>query len=241
MTRSIVFGLAILAAVALTGCEVHMGPVNAIRGSGNVKTESRDVHGFDRVDLSGVGTLTITQGSTEALSIQAEDNLLPVLRSDVEGGTLVLGSREAIDATKPIRYDLTLKSLTSLLVSGAGQAEAPSLRSDQLELRVSGVGQVHVAQLTASSLTVDISGSGQVEAAGQAPKQTVTISGTGAYEGAGMSSQQATVNVSGSGHSAVKVSDHLSATISGTGQVTYSGSPTVDQHVSGVGRVVHSG
>src|SRR5262249_24541080 len=80
MTRLIV-AIAGLAALALTACEVHVGRVDVVRGSGNVKSESRDVRDFDRVGVSGVGTLTITQGSTESLTIQAEDNLLPLLRS----------------------------------------------------------------------------------------------------------------------------------------------------------------
>src|SRR5262249_45160714 len=68
MTR-LLAGLAALAALVLTGCDIHVGPVNVVRGSGNVKTESREVHDFDRVDVSGGGTLTITQGSTESLTI----------------------------------------------------------------------------------------------------------------------------------------------------------------------------
>jgi len=242
MTRSIL-ALAALTCLALTGCELQaqVVPINAVRGSGNVKTESRDVHAFDRVALSGVGTLTITQGSTEALTIQAEDNLLPRLRSDVEGGTLRLGARTSIQPTKPIRYDLTLKQLSDLEVSGAGTAEAPEVRSDQLALRVSGVGSVHVGRVTANALTVDISGSGEVTASGEVPHQTVTISGTGDYEGANLASQQATVTVSGAGSCAVRVSDHLSARVNGVGDVTYTGSPTVDQRVSGAGHITHAG
>jgi hypothetical protein len=40
--------------------------------SGDVKTESRDVQGFDSVEFSGAGTLTIEQTGTESLEIQAD-------------------------------------------------------------------------------------------------------------------------------------------------------------------------
>jgi Putative auto-transporter adhesin, head GIN domain len=241
MTR-LTLALGALAALVLTACEVHMGPVDVVRGSGNVKSESRDVHDFDRVGVSGTGTLTITQGSTESLTIHAEDNLLPLLHSDIEGGMLRLGPRNvSIGPTQPIRYDLTVKQLKGVELSGAAAAEAASLQSDQLALRISGAGKTHIGRVTASSMTVDISGSGEVDVdGGEVPRQTITISGAGDYRAPALASQQATVNVSGAGSCAVRVSEHLSAKISGAGQVSYAGSPTVDQEVSGAGKVTHT-
>src|SRR5262245_13623379 len=49
-----------LSAIASAACDVHVGPGEHVQGSGTVKTESRDVHGFDRVDLAGTGTLVIS-------------------------------------------------------------------------------------------------------------------------------------------------------------------------------------
>ncbi|HXM56689.1 MAG TPA: head GIN domain-containing protein [Candidatus Dormibacteraeota bacterium] len=234
--------LVALAVLALAACELHVGPVDVVRGSGNVKTESREVQGFEGVEVAGVGTLTITPGSTEALTIQAEDNILPRLRSDVEAGTLKLGPRGiSIGPTKPIRYDLTVKQLDSVVVTGAASAHAAGIQADKLTLRVSGAGKIDAQRVATGALSVDISGSGQVTASGQAAQQTVTISGAGRYQAPDLASQQATVDVSGAGDSAVRVSDHLSVNISGAGNVGYAGSPTVEQHVSGAGKVTRTG
>ena len=243
MIRATTLLTAALLALGLAACGFEIGPVGALQGSGNVKSESRDVHGFDRVELAGVGTLTVTQGTAEALTIQAEDNLLPHIGSVVQGGTLTLAPRPGtgIAPTKPIRYDLTVKQLRGIEVSGAGDATASGLTADQLDLGVSGAGHVDTSRVTASAITVHLSGSGTVTVSGQAPQQTVSISGAGRYVATDLASQQATVEVTGAGSAAVRVSDHLKASVSGAGRITYTGSPTVEREVSGAGSVTKSG
>jgi hypothetical protein len=242
MARGLALALSALAGLTLAGCDLDVGPVDAVRGSGHVRTETRDVYGFDRVEVHGAGTLSITQGATEALTIEAEDNLLPRLQSDVAASTLRLGPRNvSVRPTRPIRYRLTLMRLTSLEVTGATEADGASVEGDQLALRVTGAGKLHLGRVSASDLTVTISGSGEVSAAGQAQRQTVTISGAGDYRAPDLVSQESTVVVSGAGDSTVRATDHLAVTISGAGQVTYAGSPTVEQHVSGAGRLTHTG
>lgn len=230
---------AALLALGVAGCGFEVGPVAALKGSGNVQSESRDVHDFDRIELSGVGTLTITQGTAEALTVQAEDNLLPHIGSIVRGGTLTLAPLPGsnIVPTRPIRYDLTVKQVRAIDVSGAADATASSISADQLDLGVSGAGHVQALHVTSSALTVHLSGSGTVTVSGQAERQSVSISGAGKYQAADLSTRQATVDISGAGSSTVNVSDQLKATVSGAGHVTYTGSPQVQQEVSGAGSV----
>jgi hypothetical protein len=62
--------LALLAVLLLAGCTIT-------RGSGQLSSESRQVSGFTKVELSGSGELKIEQTGTESLTISAEDNVLP--------------------------------------------------------------------------------------------------------------------------------------------------------------------
>ena len=54
---------------------------SATKGSGQLAAEARQVSGFTKVELTGVGELTIEQTGAESLTISAEDNLLPQLTS----------------------------------------------------------------------------------------------------------------------------------------------------------------
>jgi hypothetical protein len=229
--------------VAVAACEFPVGPVNVISGSGHVKTEARTVSGFDRVALGGDGTLVITQGASESLNITADDNILPKLRSDVEGGTLQLGPQNntTVRPTSTIHYDLTVKQLHGVTLAGSADMRSDAVSTDQLEVRVAGSGSARIARLTTDAVTVSVAGSGSINLAGTAGQQAVDISGSGTYQASDLASKQTSVNISGSGDCRLKVSDSLSVRILGSGHVSYSGSPTVNQQILGSGSITHSG
>src|SRR5215208_2578356 len=118
----------------------------AVTGSGMLKTEMRPVSGFTAIDLSGSGHLTIEQTGTESLTIEAEDNILPLLTSDVSDGTLHLGEKgnnlNILTETKPINYRLTVKDLSGLTVSGSAQVSANAITTGKLRVVLSGSGSI---------------------------------------------------------------------------------------------------
>jgi hypothetical protein len=65
---------------------------SVVTGSGQTESETREVSGFTRVDLSGSGEVTVVQGDVESLTVEADENVLPVLTSDVSDSTLKLGT-----------------------------------------------------------------------------------------------------------------------------------------------------
>lgn len=212
-----VLGVAIVGlAITLAGCAVNLGGVT---GSGNVKTETRQVSGFTKIQFSGVGALNITQADKESLSVSAEDNLLPLLASTVSGDTLTLGVKPGnnIRPTRPITYTLTLKHLASVHLSGAGS--------------------IHATGIQTSALDIDLSGAGQMTIDGSAQSQTVLLSGVGSYSARGLQTASTQVTISGAGSATVSASQTLTATVSGAGSVTYYGLPQVTKSISGAGSV----
>lgn len=193
---------------------------NVVPGSGRAATETRDVSGFSKIDLDGSGEVTIEQTGTESLTIEADDNVLPNLTSDVDSGTLKLSTKPgtSVNSRTPVRYRVTVKDLSELVLSGSGAIAASKLEVPELR--------------------VDISGSGTVTAAGSTISQDVTLSGSGTYAAAGFTSEAAKVRLSGSGAVTVSVNADLDVDISGSGTVTYSGDATVKQSISGSGELV---
>lgn len=187
--------------------------------SGDVASETRDVSGFDEVELSGVGNLSIRQTGTESLSVEAEEGVLPKIRTEVVDGRLVIGPEPnaSIETTEPINYELTVDDLRTLMLSGSGEVDAEGIDTDEL--------------------VVDISGSGVMKASGRAEIQEAHVSGSGAYEAQDLESRRVRIDVEGAGSAVVNASEELDAKADGTGSVEYVGDPTVEQDVSGVGRV----
>ncbi|MBA3824674.1 MAG: DUF2807 domain-containing protein [Ktedonobacterales bacterium] len=213
-----------------------------MKGSGNVKTDVRQVSGFSSVKLSGIGSLEIAQTGTEGLSISAEDNLLPLINTNVQGGVLDIHSQPNtnLQPTKPIIYLLSVKDLTAITLSGAGSVTAQQFKTPNLTVDLSGAGDINLTGLQLNSLTVKISGTGNMTVVGTTTNEDVSASGVGDYKGEQLASATAKVRLSGVGSAAVRASQSLDVTISGVGSLTYYGDPTVTQHITGLGKVTHA-
>ena len=187
------------------------------RGSGNMTTESRDVSDFDEIALRGSGEVSVAVTGTEWLTIEAEDNILPLLTTEVRNGRLELGAKQSISPTRTIIYTITVASLEGVEISGSGSVTATGI--------------------DAGEFAVGISGSGIVTPSGISESLDVSISGSGEYQGEGLVSVTGTVSVSGSGDVVVNVTEDLDVRVSGSGSVEYIGDPSLSVSTSGSGDV----
>ncbi len=219
---------------------------HVIEGSGKVVTEERPVSGVNRVSLTGSGELTITQGKEESLTVETDDGMMRYIKTGMKEGTLILGftnevKNKSIRPIKPIKFNLNVRQIAGLNLSGSGSINTASLETDRLEIVISGSGDVRIDSLTAQELVARLSGSGQLNLAGQAGEQDVRISGSGRYRAGQLQSRTAMMEVSGSGNATVWVNDTLDVQISGSGNVQYYGSPSVGRKISGSGRLTSLG
>lgn len=229
--------IALLATASMVGCRAMV-----LEGSGNVVSDDRNVSGFDSVALACRGDMTIRQSEQEGLTIIGDDNILTHIVTEVRGGTLRISksqecARCIVRPSTPVRYELTVKDLSGISVSGSGCVQVESLVNETTNIAVSGSGCVRIPVLTTMAVATAISGSGDVVLGGETASQTVAISGSGGYEASDLASATASVTVSGSGDATVAASQKLTAHVSGSGSVGYYGEPEVDSRVSGSGRV----
>jgi len=207
------------------------------KGSGDLITETRQVSNFDSIELNGVGEVIVTQGGSESLSIETDDNVMKHLKIVVENGTLKLGFEDGFKSITPTRlvFYVGVDDLAGLIVSGSGDIEVDKLESDRLDVTVSGSGDVRIAMLTTGDVRTEISGSGEVSLAGESSAQVVTISGSGKYLAGDLCSESVKMDVSGSGDATVCVTETLDANINGSGSVSYYGKPSINSSGSGSG------
>lgn len=223
--------------------EPFVGPGE--RGSGNVVSENRAVNGFDAVSISYPATVLIKQGNTESLKIEAEDNLLPKLKTEVQNGTLDIfykrGEGKHVNPTKTPKITIVVKDLSNIDFTSAGELTVEKLKTDQLDVSLSGAGNMNLNDIFVKALTVSLSGAGSTNASGTADDMDLSISGFGDFKGGDLHNQDARVQISGAGSATVWVDHDLTAEVSGAGSVSYYGSASVTRQISGVGSVNHIG
>ena len=244
MKKNYVLIAATIAVLLLTtlACRVSFNEIGlrGVSGSGEVVVVDRPVSSFDSIDFSGVGQMIIEIGEEESLRIEAEDNIIKYIETEVRGDTLTIGMRPRINLrpTEPIIYYATVVSLEEISVSGAGNVDAPGLAAARFRVHISGAGDVDIDGLEADELDVTISGLGNLSIFdGQVNTQDVDISGSGSHEARQLTSAYADISLSGLGSAAVWVTERLDVDISGAGSVRYAGDPSVSSNVSGLGSI----
>lgn len=225
----------------------------------DVVVQERDVSGFTGIVLAGTGDLYITQSDSESMTITAEQKVLDVITTEVKGGVLHIGRERGsrVRTREEIRFDVSLRVLERLGMSGSGDAFAERLESDKLtvtisgssdvalgevladELRVtiSGSGELELDQLDASHVDASITGSGEIEIGGQTDTQDVSVAGSGDHKAMQLQSRSANATVVGSGGVEIWADESLDVTVTGSGDVVYKGSPEVSLQVTGSGSV----
>ena len=231
---------ATLALSSLVCCVSSLAAAEVI-GSGNVVSETRAVSGFHGVDLESSGDVAVTQGDTEGLVIEAEDNILPLLESTVDGdGILHLGVKPhsgGIRFSKPVKYKLAVKTLDKLKIAGSGDIHAPSLSGGRFQIKLPGSGNITVDHLQAETVAADIEGSGNIQLAGEARSQKITIDGSGDYKAKDFKTEDTSLQIDGSGSGTVWADGSLKVQINGSGEVGYRGNAKPSKQINGSGDV----
>ena len=123
-----------------------------------MKKEIRPIDSFKKISFKDFGTLILTQGNQDSLTVEADEQILSELITEVHHDKLVLGLNDdwlyrlgkiitsVFDREKhQITYYLTCVDLESISVSGNCSLECESFETDSLCLHVSGYGELSFA------------------------------------------------------------------------------------------------
>jgi len=250
--------LALIVALGLAGCNIRVGGTPAVQGSGKKASEKRQTGEFTGVVLDGSAHVAVKIGESASVIVEGDDNILPLITTEVKDGRLVIGSRGSYTTRLGIRVYVTTPKLEAAILSGSGSLRTQQVESRQFEASVPGSGKIEIDGLTADtvdasiggsgtlkvnglkceSLAASLGGSGSIEVSGSANLLEASIDGSGNLELGQLATHDVTVNISGSGQADVQAAGNLDAAISGSGSVRYSGNPkTVREKISGSGRV----
>ena len=129
-------------------------------GSGDIVSESREVDGFDSIQISGGVdlALTIDDDAERSVIVVYDDNLQERITTEVEGTTLVVRSRGSFNVVGEGRHvEVVAPALNELSVSGGSDVEGDGVLESMI-LDASGGSDVDLSDLEVTSMIVNISG-----------------------------------------------------------------------------------
>jgi len=217
-----------------------------VPGSGQVESETRALKNFLAISIEYPAEVIVQQGAPESVKVEAEDNLLPQLSTEIRDGTLYIENNERdwsrrVDPSETVKITITVKDVHEIDFSSAGTLQVNGLKTEDLSLVLSGVGEVTLNKLEVGKLESVLSGAGDIAANGTADEMQLTISGFGDFDAKDLKTLSADVHISGAGSADVSVKNDLTATVSGAGSINYYGSPHLEQNISGAGSVHQAG
>lgn len=209
-----------------------------IKGEGPVKTETRAASDFHAIESSIAGDVEVSISDNYFVEVQAQENLLPLLKTEVEDGTLKIYFSESVSYNETLKIRVSAPAFDHFSLGGSGVMRVLGpIRSEKMKMEVAGSGDIVIKEAEFGSASASIAGSGSIELGGKSGSLRTEIAGSGDVEAKQMSVNDLDVAISGSGSVSCDVVQNLKASIAGSGDVYYSGQPTVETNVSGSGTV----
>jgi len=227
------------------------------------KKETRSVSGFTGINASSAFDITVTKGDTESLVIEAADDVMPYIRSEVRNGILHLYlDSNRLRNIRSLKASIVMKNLDKVTLSGASKLTADDLfTADKFMIDCSGASKM-AANVTANQLNVKLSGasnlqikanvngdagmdmSGASKVKGDLKANDVKINFSGACS-AELSGSANDLKIDTSGASKIKADNFAvkTATVrsSGSSNVTVNASDALKVNASGVASIDYKG
>lgn len=223
----------LVASISFISCE-------SISGNGNVREEKRPLSNIRGISTSGSIDLVIDSGDSYLLSVQDDENLLPYLVTEVNGGELNIHYKNGYSIMNDhAKVTVTVPTLDRITTSGSGDVSTNGIiqSNNEIDLKTSGSGDIK-ANLNAPSVKVTGSGSGDIELSGMTKNFDCRITGSGDIKCSNLKSENVVIHVAGSSNVHVFASVSLKVNVAGSGDVFYSGNPaTPEIHIAGSGTV----
>jgi hypothetical protein len=209
-TAALLAGLLIL----LPGCIITTG----VEGSGNRVSEERDLEPFTGIYLAGSEEVVVTVGEPQSVTVEADDNLIDLVETMVQGGKLFVRTEKRYRSSTGIRVVVGVPELGEVSLAGSGDMEISGLEAEGFSAAIAGSGTIS-ARGTVESLVANVTGSGDIRL----------------FE---LEARSAEALITGSGDIEVRATESLDASVTGSGDIRYRGNPEkVRKSVTGSGDI----
>lgn len=227
-----VFFFAITVLLITSGC-------NQYTGSGNIIKQDRETDPFKGIAAGGAFEVEINNGSSNKVTIECDDNLIPYIKTNVVNGVLKISTSERAGFNNAhMKIFITAPEVNFINASGAASIIANNeLKSDdKINMESSGAATIKAA-VNAPQIFAEASGASTIELSGGTRNYTAKASGSAGLRTADLKSETTEVTASGASTAHVYASITLKANASGAANIYYSGAGNVQKKTSGAANI----
>jgi hypothetical protein len=226
MKKSIQF-IALVLVVLSSAVLASANPLSILTAKGDktVVTQDRAVTSFHAIKVSGGIDVELSQGSGQKLQVEADENVISQIRTEVKDGVLNIYTEGSIRNVQTMKVHLTFMQLDAITASGGCDIESEQkLSFTTLKMDISGGCDIEL-YCKAENLVCMQSGGCDVKLNGEAQKGTFNVTGGCDLKASEFYLKNCTVDASGGSDVSVNASGELKITATGASEVNYYGKP----------------
>ncbi len=188
------------------------------KGNKNVVKEERAIGSFTGIEVGGAFNVYLTQEDKNSVFIEADENLMEQITTEVNDGILEIGSRNIRNATKLNIY-ISTPTLNSLEISGAATVKSENtLQSDTFSITASGASHADLT-LSATELEIEASGASHLNLTGFADSQSIEASGASEVDASRLETKITSAEASGAANVSIYATEQIDRETSGAGSI----------------------
>ena len=176
-----------------------------------IKKETRELPGFTGVDVSAAFEATVTIGPKPSVTLEVDDNLLELVKTDVRDGRLFVDYAKGhnIRTSKPQKLSIVVPTLEFARAQGAARVFATAGEAKSLKIEAEGASIIEWKDLDSDSVDVRIDGASQVTIQGRAKHLKLSVTGASKIKADQATMESASVKLDGASSGEVSVSDSI--------------------------------
>ncbi len=237
MNKKIRLGLMLLCFAAFTlaagSCIPH------IHGNGKVVKEERNVSGFEALDVSNGIEVLVAQDSFEKVTVEVDENILKMLKTEVSGGKLKIYLEESILHAKSLKVYVTMKQLKSVETSSGSEVKSTAkINVEKLKLNSSS-GSSITMEVTAIHLSAESSSGSDIKISGAAQDFKGDSSSGSGIHASNLVAEKGNLSASSGSSIHVQVTKDVRAHASSGAGINVGGNPEIRDTDSSSGGSVH--
>lgn len=165
---------------AVTATDMSIPSDARITGSGNIITRRVSIADFSRIETSRAVHLVVEKRSGREAIIEADDNIMPYVIVEVDGGCLNVGIDDDIKSLNDVTVKVTVPSdgnISAISASSASRVTVETeIKSPKLMLDASSAANINIAKSDVGTCSIDASSAANVEGAIKADNCVIDMS-----------------------------------------------------------------
>lgn len=165
---------------AVTATDMSIPSDARITGSGNIITRRVSIADFSRIETSRAVHLVVEKRSGREAIIEADDNIMPYVIVEVDGGCLNVGIDDDIKSLNDVTVKVTVPSdgnISAISASSASRVTVETeIKSPKLMLDASSAANINIAKSDVGTCSIEASSAANVEGAIKADNCVIDMS-----------------------------------------------------------------